>query len=151
MTEMVPRHHRVIATLLATLFATVQAGAQTGGAIVIPAEDTAPVDVPSGQPVTPLDVILNEPGPMGTAVRFRFIAPEIAPGKSISFDTATADMLDICTTYAMPRLDNPDTMPDQIIISLSDRDVPFGQTDPDATQFFEAYSIEGDACVWEMF
>jgi Family of unknown function (DUF6497) len=34
---------------------------------------------------------------------------------------------------------------------MSDRVVPFGQTDPEATQFFEAYSLQGDTCVWEMF
>jgi Family of unknown function (DUF6497) len=125
--------------------------AQTPDAVVVPAEDTSPVDVPSGQPVTPIDVILNEPGPTGTAVRFRFLAPEIAPGGSIGFDVAAEDMLAICNTFALPRLDDPDTMPDQIIISLSDRILPFGQTDDTATQFFEAYRIEGQVCVWEVF
>ena len=41
--------------------------------------------------------------------------------------------------------------PSQIVISLSDRAVPFGEADPEATQFFEAYRVEGGACIWEMF
>jgi len=34
---------------------------------------------------------------------------------------------------------------------LSDRAVPFGESAPDVTQFFESYRIENDVCVWEMF
>ena len=33
--------------------------------------------------------------------------------------------------------------PSQIVISLADRPVPFGQPDPEATQFFEAFRPEG--------
>jgi hypothetical protein len=29
--------------------------------------------------------------------------------------------------------------------------VPFGEPAPDATQFFEAYRVEGDTCIWEAF
>ena len=41
--------------------------------------------------------------------------------------------------------------PEQIVISLSDRAVPFGESAPDVVQFFESYRIENDICVWEMF
>jgi hypothetical protein len=119
--------------------------------VVIPAEETAPVDVPSGQPVTLIDTVLNEPGPAGVTIRYRFLAPEIAPGASISFDTAVIDIAALCDSYALPRIAGTDPQPDQIIISLSDRSVPFGQADPDATQYFEAYRIEDGACVWELF
>jgi hypothetical protein len=125
--------------------------AQDAGVTIIPAEDTSPVDVPSGQPLTLIEVIWNEPGPAGTAVRFHFLAPEIAPGASIGFDTASSDMAALCDTYAVPRVIEAGATPDQIIIAMSDRVVPFGQTDPEATQFFEAYSLQGDTCVWEMF
>lgn len=125
--------------------------AQSDGAIVVPADSTAPIDVPSGQPVIPIDAIWNDAGPAGSAVRFRFLAPEIAPGASIDFDTAAIDIAAICETYALPRVAGTDPLPDQIIISLSDREVPFGQADPDATQYFEAFSFAGDTCTWELF
>ena len=125
--------------------------AQTSGETVVAAEDAGPIDVPSGQPVTPIDVITDAAGPAGLTVRFRFLAPEIAPDASIGFDTATSDMAAICETYALPRLIDADPQPAQIIISMADRLVPFGQTDPDATQFFEAYRIEDGQCLWEMF
>ena len=115
------------------------------------AQDDALVDVPSGQPVTLIDVIANEPGPAGTTLRFRFLAPEIAPDASISFETATTDMAALCDSYALPRLADYGPVPDQVIISLADRIVPFGEVDDAATQYFEAYRIEDGACVWDLF
>jgi hypothetical protein len=137
--------------LLGTLLLGGPAAQAQGDAVVIPVEDTAFVDVPSGQPVTLIDTVLNEPGPAGVTIRYRFLAPEIAPGASISFETAVIDIAALCDSYALPRLTDTDPAPDQIIISLSDRVVPFGQTDPEATQYFEAYRIENGTCVWELF
>lgn len=115
------------------------------------AQDSVPV--PSGQPVTLQDVIWNEPGPAGLTARFRFIAPEIAQdGGSIDFDTAAADMDHLCDTYALPRLNTiTGPRPAQVVISLSDIPVRFGEITPEATQFFEAYAIVDGACVWEAF
>ncbi|MDH5531341.1 MAG: DUF6497 family protein, partial [Paracoccaceae bacterium] len=33
----------------------------------------------------------------------------------------------------------------------SDRVVPFGESDPEATQYFEAFSIADGTCIWEAF
>jgi len=111
-----------------------------------------PIAVPSGQLVTLQDVIANAPGPAGLAIRFRFVAPAIARDSgSIDNDTALGDMLELCQSYALPRVLGNTPMPDQIIISLSDRPVKFGVPTPEATQFFEAYSIDGQSCIWEGF
>lgn len=107
------------------------------------------IEVPSGQPITLLEVILNEPGTEGATARFRFLAPEITPEGD--FDAAVADMQHLCDTYALQRIAGTVPMPQQIVISLSDREVGFGQSDPDATQFFEAFSIDTGICVWEPF
>lgn len=116
------------------------------------AGDSAAVAVPSGQVVSLLDVVLDAPGPEGMAARFRFVAPAIAKvGGTVDFETASLDMAHLCQSYALPRLAENGPVPAQIIISLSDRAVPFGEAAPDATQFFEAYRVEGDACIWEAF
>ena len=108
--------------------------------------------VPSGQDVTLLDVILNVPGPDGLTARFRFLAPQIArDGGTIDAETAAQDMDDLCNNYALNRISNTGPQPSQIIISMSDRDVPFGEDHPEATQFFNSYSIEDGSCVWDMF
>ena len=114
--------------------------------------DAAAIAVPSGQAVTLQDVIWNAAGPDGLTLRFRFLAPQIArEAGDVDFETASADMLALCQTFALPRLAELGPQPQQIIISLADRVVPFGETSPDATQYFEAYSIENGTCIWEMF
>lgn len=125
---------------------TVQAG--QGG--TLPGGDK-PIPVPSGQTVTLIEVIWNEPGPEGLTFRFRFLAPGIAPGGGTDFDTATADMLALCETYVRPRLAGVGSQAAQVIVSLSDTVVPFGESAPEATQFFEAFRIQDDACIWEPF
>lgn len=112
----------------------------------------AVIEVPSGQPVTLQDVIWGEIGPQGLTVRFRFVAPEIAAdGGSVSFEEAIGDMDHICNSYALPRaVTTTGPRPSQIIVSMAETAVEFGVM-TDATQFIEAYSIEGDTCVWEFF
>lgn len=108
--------------------------------------------VPSGQAVSLIDVIQNEPGPDGMAVRFRFLAPAIArDGGTVTADVADADMQFLCDAYALDRIANTGPQPQQIIISLLDRPVPFGETVPDATQFMQSYSIVDGACAWDVF
>jgi hypothetical protein len=110
------------------------------------------VPVPSGQAVAYLDVVMGAPSPEGMAARFRFLAPAIArEGGSVDFDTASVDMLDLCKHFALPRIAENGPQPSQIIISLSDRAVPFGEASPDATQFFEAYRLENGTCIWEAY
>lgn len=110
------------------------------------------IEVPSGQEVSLLDVVLNAPGPDGLTARFRFVAPAIAKqGGTVDFETASADMIHLCQSYALPRISNVGPKPSQIVISMSDKPVPFGEAAPEITQFFEAYTVEGDACIWEAF
>lgn len=111
-----------------------------------------PVPVPSGQVLVLQDVILDAPGAEGMAARFRFIAPAISKeGGTVDLETASLDMQFLCETYALSRLSNQGPVPSQIIISLADRAVVFGEPAPEATQFFEAYRIEGTTCIWEAF
>lgn len=111
------------------------------------AQDNVPV--PSGQPVTFLEAVLNEAGPQGQTARFRFLAPAI--GQDVDFATAVADMQHLCDNFALPRVSATGSLPQQIVISLSAAPVPFGEAAPDVTQFFEAYRLEGGACIWEVF
>lgn len=118
----------------------------------LPLWASEPINVPSGQAVTLLEAVSNVPGNNGPALRFRFLAPAIArEGGSIDADTAGSDMDHLCNTFALKNLPADDLKPIEIIISLSDRDVPLGEDDPEATQFFNSYKIEDGACQWEMF
>ena len=110
------------------------------------------IAVPSGQAVTFLDAIRDTQGPQGLTMRFRFLAPAIAaPDGGVPLEAALADMAALCRTYALPRARGTVPQPRQVVIVLADRAVPYGLADPEATQYFEAFAIEGDDCIPEIF
>jgi hypothetical protein len=110
------------------------------------------LSMPSGQTVTLIETLSNAQGSDGLAVRYRFLAPAIArDGGTIDADAAGTDMDWLCNTYALPRLPKSGPLPVEIIISMSDMNVPFGEDHPEATQFFNSYRVEDGKCQWEMF
>jgi Family of unknown function (DUF6497) len=125
--------------------------AQAQGRTVLPGSDEAIV-VPSGQGVMLHDVIVDAPSP-GTAIyRFRYLAPAIArDGGTMNFETSIADMQHLCESYALPRLTAPLPAKLEVIISFADLPVPFGETNPQATQFFVAFTIKDGLCILEPF
>lgn len=107
------------------------------------------LDVPSGQPVTLQEVLVDTVGGQDW-LRFRLVAPEIARDTSrIDYEAAAGDMMHLCQELALPYLQEYDLTGDVIVISLADRETEFGVADPDATQFFEAFRIEDNLCIWE--
>ncbi|MDK3074934.1 DUF6497 family protein [Sedimentitalea sp. JM2-8] len=121
------------------------------GLAALPSAAQQEVAVPSGQPVVLSEVLVDD-SPGETWVRFRFLAPRIArDGGDVDYDVATQDMEHICGSLVLPYLKTYDLSPARVVISLSDRDVPFGSSDPQATQFFEAYRPENANCIWEEF
>ena len=117
------------------------------------AGDDALIPVPSGQAVTLMETIWNERGPEGLAIRFRFLAPAITKGTGIiTSDQAETDMQALCHDYALKRIgDATGPKPAQIIISLSDRPVAYGETHPEATQMFDSFTYSDGDCVWSLF
>lgn len=110
------------------------------------AADPVPVEVPSGQQVALMGVLLDEtPGALWA--RFRFVAPDL--GGDVSAETAAEDMDDLCAHVAVPYLLHNQIEPARVVISLSDRELEFGAKAPEAVQYFEAYTLDDGACVWE--
>lgn len=108
--------------------------------------------LPSGQTVTLMETVWNTMGPVGLVTRFRFLAPAInAQTGTVPFEAAAEDIAWLCQNFAVERVVSFGAPPSQVIVSLEDRPVPFGEADPDATQFFEAFRIEDGACIWEVF
>ncbi|SPJ24271.1 DUF6497 family protein [Palleronia abyssalis] len=106
------------------------------------------IPLPSGMTVSALDVITDAPG-LGVAYRFRFVADALDPAQD--YATTEADMAHLCRSYALKVVEAVEPPPDAIVITLADKAVPFGSTDPDAVQFFEAYRpVDGD-CEWQAF
>lgn len=115
-------------------------------------EPGAPLDVPSRQKMAFLEVIWPAADETDTRiVRFRFVAPGIAPGAGqIGFDVTEIDMAALCEAVALPAVLARAQPVDQIIISVSDRPVAFGVSDSSVTQFFDAFHQEGTTCVLDV-
>ncbi|MDF1728954.1 MAG: DUF6497 family protein [Sulfitobacter sp.] len=107
------------------------------------------VVVPSGQPVTLQEVLIDEIG-TETWMRFRFVAPAISKnGGTVTYDVAFEDMTHLCQELSLPYLAEYQLHGDIIVISLADSEVEFGQANPDVTQFFEAFRPVDKNCIWE--
>ncbi|WP_199258367.1 DUF6497 family protein [Paracoccus binzhouensis] len=66
-------------------------------------------------------------------------------------DPVHDDIVWLCEHWILPRIASPAPRPSQIVISLADRELPFGAYDPEAIQLFEAFRLppDRDACEWE--
>ncbi len=114
-------------------------------------DDTA-IAVPSGQAVTLLDIIWNSIGPEGAAPRFRFVAPAIArAGGSVAYEAAEGDLQHLCESFALAKLAEKGIAAPLVLLAMADRAVEFGVSDPEATQYFETFSINGATCIREIF
>lgn len=115
-----------------------------------PALASTPVETPSGQAVTLEEILLDEnPGELW--VRFRYLAPDLPSSLYVDPQVTAQDMQHLCDAYAAPYLVDNQISPAKVVISMSDRMVPFGEPDPAATQIFELFRLEGDVCIWEEF
>ncbi|KFI32839.1 hypothetical protein CG51_20085 [Haematobacter missouriensis] len=104
-----------------------------------------PIRVPSGADVTFQEMLTDTEGPEGLTFRFRFVA------RSIGEQGMEQDMCALCEGFALPRLSRVGQLPAQVVISVADRAIAFGDADPGVVQFFEAYRIENGHCIWEAF
>lgn len=125
--------------------------AQIKGRTILAGSDQS-FTVPSGQAVTLNEVIVDQPTPDNATYRFRFLAPAIArTGGTMTFETSIADMQYLCDSYAVQTLTAPLPASLQLIIAFSDMVFPFGDTNPEATQFFVAFSLQDGRCVMDPF
>ena len=105
--------------------------------------------LPSGLSVTLYDVIHDEGAPVA---RFRFLLPQIAPeAGALPFDALIDDLAFLCESVALPQARAAGHAPEQIVVSVSAVEVPFGQISADVTQYFQPYAVDGDRCIWEDF
>lgn len=116
-------------------------------ALLLTATSALALDVPSGQPVTLQEVLIDEVG-AETWLRFRFIAPEVAAAED--YEVTAQDMMHLCEQLALPYIAEYALSGDVIVVSFADRETEFGVATPEATQVFEAFRPDGAACIWEL-
>lgn len=109
------------------------------------------VEVPSGQVIDLAEVLVDQQASQ-TWLRFRFLAPQIAVGDAhLSYAQVAPDFQHLCDKLVLPYIAEHALTGDVIVISMADRDVPFGEADPEAIQYFEAFRLHEGACMWEEF
>lgn len=84
------------------------------------------------------------------ALRLRYVAPDIAKD-DVTYAVVADDFAAICQDVGVTFLAQEGRTADQIIVSFSDRETAFGVANPDATQYFEVFTLENDTCIWEAF
>lgn len=106
------------------------------------------VAVPSGLEIELYDVILE---PDTNIARFRFRVPAIGGDSGVTFAEALPDIQYLCDDVVIPSLVQNGWTDGEIVISLSDKEVAFGVASPDVVQYFQPFSIQAGACMWEDF
>lgn len=110
------------------------------------------LSVPSQAHVEPLEFLEDATDPDAVVFRARYLMPEIARATgTLSYDDVIEDFVVLCESHALPLIRSDGFSPARIVVSLSDRPTEFGVPNPDATQIFEAFTVDDDACIWEQF
>lgn len=108
------------------------------------------LDLPSGTQVALHEVLVDQIGDESW-LRFRFVAPTIDKDHELapSYADLENDFPHLCVTFALPYAEDYALTADKVAISIADRVVEFGSTDPEATQYFEVFRPEDADCIWE--
>lgn len=109
-------------------------------------------ELPSGLKPALHEVLVDDLG-AETWLRFRFVSAQLDPTSDGALDFATieTDFALICSDLALPYAAKHALEAEKIIVSVADRAVEYGKSDPAATQYFEQFRIENGACIWEGF
>lgn len=131
------------------------------------------VALPSGLPARLFDVVLEGPGgevqapdaftdaeggepppPVAAATdgvaRFRLLVDGLG-GTGGAYADVAGDFLWVCEELALPALGANGWVPSEVVVTLADREVAFGESDAQAVQFFEGFRVAGGACVPQAF
>ena len=115
---------------------------------LLAATPAAAQGLPSGQALVLWEVVWERVEGAGTQAVLRFIAPGVArDGGGVDAEAAMADLDWLCATHGVPVAALPMARSDSVVVTLMDRPVPRGATDPAATQYFGTYAVEGGECV----
>ena len=104
------------------------------------------IALPSGLDVRVQEVIFEE---NPDVARFRFVAPELGTDGR-GYEEVHGDFPWLCQEMILPTLTETQKAGD-VVISIADREVTFGEFTPEATQYFELFHVVDDICMSESF
>ncbi|MGH1465867.1 MAG: DUF6497 family protein [Cognatishimia sp.] len=106
--------------------------------------------VPSGFSVRMQENRIDQLPDGAQVLRMRFVMPAMARPEHV-YAEVEGDFEALCNQLASGLVHAQTDDIDHIVVSLSDRETDFGVSNPDATQYFEAFTLETDICIWEGF
>ena len=102
-------------------------------------------ELPSGRAAALFDLVVE---PATATARFRFVMPGLV---AADHPAVAADLPWLCEHVALPELAANGWTVTHVVVSLGDRELPLGQPDATAVQFFEAYDVSTGTCILEVF
>lgn len=121
------------------------------GAVALATPASADLVVPSGQPLSVLDILWEDQAGQPTLV-IRTLTPEIARGgAALSYDAVEADFDAVCAALGLPVRALAGSDASHIIVVMMDRPVSRGTPDPEATQYISEFRVEDGRCMLEFF
>lgn len=109
----------------------------------------AEVELPSGYDASLLEGFVEVQPDGARWARFRYVMPALA--EAADFDSVQQDFVALCDAQALPMLDAAGEEVALIVVSLMDKPLEFGQSDPGTVQYFESFAIREGRCIWEEF
>lgn len=116
-------------------------------AVPVAARDIA---LPSGRNVTHLETIIDQDA-MTSRFRFTMVDLQTNPEALSDGPERVADLGFLCELFAVLEADAAAAYPDAVVISVASEPTAFGDANPDVAQFFEAFVVEDDHCIWDEF
>jgi hypothetical protein len=129
---------------------TMRLGAILALAVMVAPALRAEVILPSGLDATLMEGFVEVQPDGARWARFRYVMPALAAPET-GFDQVQADFVTLCEAQARPMLQQAGEEVALIIVSLMDKPMEFGQSDPGTVQYFESFAIRDDRCIWEEF
>ena len=109
------------------------------------------VSLPSGLVVAQQEMRLEPVGAPTHAVntvRLRYVSAQLAAAE-FGFEQIEGDFTHLCTSFGLKARELSAPNAEEIIISIASQPTAFGETAPNVVQYFDAFKVEGDACIWE--
>jgi hypothetical protein len=82
-------------------------------------------------------------------MRLRYHAPEISDQSAFGFEVIEADFRWLCERDGVKFAAVSAPMVKEVVVSIASEIVAFGETAPSVVQYFDAFRIDGAACIWE--
>lgn len=81
-------------------------------------------------------------------VRLRYVSPQLEED-AFAFDRIEGDFAELCASFGLKTRARSAPQAEQVIISIASQPTAFGESAPKVVQYFDAFRVESDTCIWE--